>query len=369
MCLNNNSVTLSVRYLNAQLSAMWENAVECVGHEGGGPDVDLNSTDYKKHEYARSLAQYHFAAASKTPIPKQNLLFNATFGEPCLEFICNHEAALYLKLQKGHFNKVYPTKANTKNYKADARDNGRFDGLEVAFRLKFSRRKLSGKDSRIGNGSGHLIQMMILDFSSAKMVLFRPDLPIGTADSLEWYLKKYLTLLQSAGHHVHFDLPDFDNDKYKPHINYSLATRALEHEELCVDVVVHGVGELSINEYLHETWLDVVSKARGFCGEPLTDLLSSCLTEIKSTWLGHLDNHFHLRFSPPHVKALCGHEVVLYFTAIEVHFHHSEDFSLDPINSFEDWEFVFIVDVIEEKVGASSSLRLDLSTVFPRPFT
>jgi hypothetical protein len=160
------------------------------------------------------------------------------------------------------------------------------------------------------------------------MVLFRPDLPIGTADSLEWYLKKYLTLLQSAGHHVRFDLPDFDNDQYKPHINYSLATRALEHEELCADVAVHGVGELSINEYLRETWLDVISKAQGFCGEPPTDLLSSCLTEIKSTWLGHADNHFHLRFSPPRVKALCKHEVVLYFTAAEVHFHHSEDFSL-----------------------------------------
>ncbi|KAJ7337589.1 hypothetical protein DFH08DRAFT_877180 [Mycena albidolilacea] len=204
--------------------------------------------------------------------------------------------------------------------------------------------------------------MMILDFSSAKMVLFRPDLPIGTADSLEWYLKKYLTLLQSAGHHVRFDLPDFDNDQYKPHINYSLATRALEHEELCADVAVHGVGELSINEYLRETWLDVISKAQGFCGEPPTDLLSSCLTEIKSTWLGHLDNHFHLRFSPPRVKALCKHEVVLYFTAAEIHFHHSEDFSLHPINSFENWEFAFIVDVIEEKVGASSSLKLDLST-------
>ncbi|KAJ7337547.1 hypothetical protein DFH08DRAFT_939037 [Mycena albidolilacea] len=214
----------------------------------------------------------------------------------------------------------------------------------------------------IGNGSGHLIQMMILDFSSAKMVLFKPDLPIGTADSLEWYLKRYLALLQSAGHHVRFDLPDFDNDQYKPHINYSLVTRALEREELCADVAVHGVGELSINEYLRETWLDVISKAQGFCGEPPTDLLSSCLTEIKSTWLGHLDNHFHLRFSPPHVKALCKHEVVLYITAAEVHFHHSEDFNLDPINSFENWEFAFIVDVIEEKVGASSSLRLDLST-------
>ncbi|KAJ7826489.1 hypothetical protein B0H14DRAFT_3874023 [Mycena olivaceomarginata] len=81
-----------------------------------------------------------------------------------------------------------------------------------------------------------------------------------------------------------------------------------------------------------------------------------------STWLGHLDNHFHLRFSPPRVKALCKHEVFLYFTTAEIHFHHSEDFSLHPTNSFENWEFAFIVDVIEEKVGVSSSLKLDLSS-------
>jgi hypothetical protein len=117
MCLNDNSAPLSVRYHNAQLSAMWENAVECVGHEGKKLTVDLSSSDYKKHQYARSLAQFHFTGTSKGPIIKQNLLFDATFGEPHLEFICNHEAALYLKLQNGHFDKVYPTKANTKNYK------------------------------------------------------------------------------------------------------------------------------------------------------------------------------------------------------------------------------------------------------------
>jgi hypothetical protein len=122
MCLNDNSATLSVRYLNAQLSAMWENAVECVGHEGQKTTVDLRSPDYNNHKYARSLAQFHFAGTTlpKGSVPKQNLLFNGTFGEPRLEFICNHEAALYLKLQNGHFDKVYPTKANTINYKPQA---------------------------------------------------------------------------------------------------------------------------------------------------------------------------------------------------------------------------------------------------------
>ncbi|KAJ7023254.1 hypothetical protein C8F04DRAFT_1193608 [Mycena alexandri] len=189
MCLNDNSATLSARYLNAQLSAMWENAVECVGHESKMTAVDLRSTEYNKHKYTRSLAQFHFAG-NKTPrgsISRDNLFFDAAFGEPRLEFICNHEVALYLKLQNDHFN--------------------------------------------------------------------------------------------------------------------------------------------------------------------------------KSTWVGGLENHFHIRFSPPRVKALCKHEVVLYFTAAEVHFHESEDFSREPIHSFADWEFAFIVNVIEENVvGQASSLKLNLSS-------
>ncbi|KAJ7258353.1 hypothetical protein B0H12DRAFT_1280739 [Mycena haematopus] len=364
MCFDDNVAPLSVRYLNAQLSAMWQNAVDCVSHEGKKTTVDVRSPDYQNHKYTRSLAEFHFAgnAPSRGSIAVENLFFNGIFGKPRLEFICNHEAALYLTLKKGHFNKVYPTKAAVKGYKPNTRDNVAFDGLEVAFRLKFTRHNLSGKDTRIGNGS-NLIQMMILDFSSAQMVMFKPDLPIGTSESLEWYLKKYLTFLQNAGHHVRFDLPDFDDDKYKSYINYSLVTRALEHEELCASVTVHGISEYKINEFLRETWLDVVSTTQGFNGGPLpTDMLSSCLTEIQSTWIGNLDHHFHIRFSPPRVRALCTHEVVLYFTASNVYFYNSEDFTHEPIKYYADWSFAFIVDVVEDKSSAAHSLKLDLST-------
>ncbi|KAJ7243610.1 hypothetical protein B0H12DRAFT_830295 [Mycena haematopus] len=364
MCFDDNVAPLSVRYLNAQLSAMWKNAVECVSHGGEKTTVDLRSGDYQKHKYTRSLAEFHFAGnvPARGSIAVENLFFDGTFGEPRLEFICNHEAALYLTLQKGHFNKVYPTKVAVKGYKSSTRDNVIFNGLEVAFRLKFSRRNLGGKDTRIGTGS-HLIQMLILDFSSAQMVTFKSDLPIGTSDSLEWYLKKYLTFLQNAGHHVRFDLPDFDDDKYKSIINYSLVTRALEREELFASVTVHGVSELKINEFLRETWLDVVCTTQGFTGGPrATDMLSSCLTEIQSTWVGNLDHHFHIRFGPPRVRALCTHEVVLYFTTSNVYFYESEDFGREPIQSYADWEFAFIVDVVEEKSTGAHSLKLDLST-------
>ncbi|KAJ6457917.1 hypothetical protein C8R45DRAFT_560881 [Mycena sanguinolenta] len=364
MCFDDNSAPLSVRYLNAQLSAMWRNAVECAGYKGTKTTtIDLRSSEYQKHKYTRSLAEFHFVGLAPTrgSIAVENLFFHGVFGQPRLEFICNHEAVLYLTLLEGQFNKVYPTKTAVRGYKSDTTDNVPLDGFEVAFRLKFSRRNLSGKDMRISEGS-HLIQMMILDFSSAQMILLKSDLPLGTADSLEWYLRKYLVFLQSAGHHVRYDLPDFNDVKYRSHINYSLVTGVLERQELCAGVTVHGITEFKINEFLRETWLDVISRTQGFYGGRPTDMLSSCLTEIQSNWIGNLDHHFHIRFGPPHVRALCTREVVLSFVAPNVHFYDSVDFNREPIRSYADWEFAFIVDVVEDRSTPAFSLKLDLST-------
>ncbi|KAF7366869.1 hypothetical protein MSAN_00945600 [Mycena sanguinolenta] len=359
MCLNDNSAPLSVRYLNSQLSAMWENAAECVRHGGEQTKVDLRSSDYLKHQYTRSLAEFHFAGipSAKGLIAVDDLFFHGSFGKPRLEFICNHEAVLYVTLLKGHFDKVYPTKTTVRGYKSNKKDRVSFNGLEVAFRHKFSRRNLSGKDSRIGN-SANVIQMLILDFSTAQMILFWSNLPLGTSDALEWYLKQYLTFLQKAGHHVRYDLPDFDDNNHRLDINYSLVTRALETEELCARVTVHGISEPRINEFLRDTWLDVVSKAKGFCGQPPTDKLSSCLSEIRSTWVGHHDHHFSIRFGPPRVRALCNHEVVLYFKGSKIHFYDSPDFNRYVVFNL----FAFIVDVVEDKSTPVHSLKLDLST-------
>ncbi|KAF8125900.1 hypothetical protein K438DRAFT_2001766 [Mycena galopus ATCC 62051] len=358
MCLGDNSATLSARYLNAQLKAMWENAVECANHDIQ-PAVDFRSHEYQKHKYTRSLAEFYFAGeAPRGLIAKDGMFFNGTFGEPRLEFICNHEVALYLSLKSGHFNKVYPNLKVARGYKATSNDHFEFENLEVAFRVKFSRRTLGGKDTRIGSGT-HLIQMMVLDFASAQMVLFHPDLPAGTADSLEWYLRKYLTVLQNAGHHVRFDLPDFDDATYKPNIDYSLATRAFVDADLCAGVDVHGIAEWKINEFLRQTWLDIDFKMGA-----LTDKVSGCLSQIESNWIPHLDQHFRIEFGPPRIRALCKHEVVLYFTAANVFFYESQDFASRPIESFENWEFAFIVNVVEDKFNetAEPSLRIDISS-------
>lgn len=121
MCINDNSAALSAHYLSSQLSALWKNADDCVATEAKSPVVNLHSANYEKHKYTRSLAQWHFAGkrAPKGDVSKDSLFFYALFKEPKLEFICNHEAALYLTVAEGHCNKVYPGKTNVPGYKSN----------------------------------------------------------------------------------------------------------------------------------------------------------------------------------------------------------------------------------------------------------
>lgn len=118
MCRDGNSASLSARYLNGQLTTLWENAVECL--EESEHALDFQSEDYEKSAYTRALAQFHFFGRKpiKNVTSTDDLLFSATFAKPELKFICNHEAALYLTLKSGHLNLDYG-KASTGDYQID----------------------------------------------------------------------------------------------------------------------------------------------------------------------------------------------------------------------------------------------------------
>ncbi|KAF7427988.1 hypothetical protein PC9H_007206 [Pleurotus ostreatus] len=363
MCINDNSAALSAHYLSSQLSALWKNADDCVATETKSPVVNLHSASYEIHKYTRSLAQWHFAGkrAQKGDVSKDSLFFYALFEEPKLEFICNHEAALYLTVAEGHCNKVYPSKTNVPGYKSNPKDNVDIKGLKVAFRLPFTRHVLEGYDKVIGNGPGHLIQMTILDLKNPRLVLFADELDYSVKDAASFYLKKYLHFLHFAGHHVLFDLPDFDNDTYRHTIDYSLVSKALTaNPGLCKDVDVFGISLFSINEYLKTTWLDVAS--REFTGRSSSDPLADCIWEVRSNTLSNHYGHFHIRFEPQSIQSLCRTEVVLTLTASEIEFFASSNFELSAIDSFRDWKFAFVLDVIQDKSHEVTLLKLDLGS-------
>ena len=102
MCLDGNPASLSVRYMNAQIHSLWENAKECASQ---GHYSDFKSTEYEKSRYTRALGEYHFLS-KKSPkgLSIDELFFFAEFAAPKLEFICNHEAVLHLKIESGHLN-------------------------------------------------------------------------------------------------------------------------------------------------------------------------------------------------------------------------------------------------------------------------
>ena len=119
MCIDGNSATLSVRYLNAQLRALWDNAVECSTH---ATYTEFRSIEYDKSKFTRALREFHLLGR-KTPksITRDSvdeLFFSATFAQPDLKFICNHEALLCVKIEKGHLNLVHKD-ALKPNFRAD----------------------------------------------------------------------------------------------------------------------------------------------------------------------------------------------------------------------------------------------------------
>jgi hypothetical protein len=169
-----------------------------------------------------------------------------------------------------------------------------------------------------------------------------------------FYLNKFTHILDQ-------NLPDFDDDAYSPVIDYSLATRAID-EDLSADVTVCGMGVPAINDYLRDTWLSVAA----LTNLP-SDKLSICMAEIKTQWLHGMNSHYHIRFGPPTVKALCEHEVVMYYNIEELTIYESAEFSVE-LQTLRDFSIAFVVNVIEDKTeSGSATFKLDIDSKWKFP--
>ena len=108
MCHDGNSAPLSARYLNAQLTTLWQNAVQCMS-ESKNAVTDVVSSEFEKSKHTRALAQFHYFGCHppKYVSSTSDLFFYAKFGQPDLQFVCNHEALLTLTIEKGNLNLDY----------------------------------------------------------------------------------------------------------------------------------------------------------------------------------------------------------------------------------------------------------------------
>lgn len=99
MCLGNRAES-SVCFINAQLRAHYENAKRCSEKQ------DLSKKPPSSVvEFGTCLFEYYDrgrrAVAKRSA--KNDVLFSARFDAPELEFICNHDAILYIRPVKGSY--------------------------------------------------------------------------------------------------------------------------------------------------------------------------------------------------------------------------------------------------------------------------
>ena len=159
--------------------------------------------------------------------------------------------------------------------------------------------------------------------TEAQLISVHPDIDSGRS-AISFYIAQYLQLLQGAGHHVLFSLPDFDDDR--AHVNIDFSTQGqtlLDLEE------VYSISVEKINAFLSSSWLKSAMFANGKSKGPVVDRPSLSLAEYRSTWvLNESSEHFHIRLGAPRVKAVCGQEVILFFSVDEVLFYDTADFDL-----------------------------------------
>ncbi|CCM01094.1 uncharacterized protein FIBRA_03142 [Fibroporia radiculosa] len=285
-------------------------------------------------------------------------MFQADFEKPKLEFICNHDAILRLKIKKGLYRLDY-NKATNMSYSEKDRLQV-LTNVELAFRVGFETRELRGKDTKIGNGQ-NLIQLVVFDLLKSHMISVEPAVIIGR-DAFVYYMTQYLSFLHQAGNHVLFSLPDFDDDRYRLTVDFSIeGSPAFDIQE------IHGINVQKINTYLSSVWLKAAMLLGGTDAiESETDWKSTILAQYRSSWAlhGDTDSHFHIRLGAPRIQPICSREAILYFTIDEVAFYETSNFDLEPLHHYSNWEVAILVDIVHEKLSDGSVTRcaLDLTT-------
>ncbi|EKM50129.1 uncharacterized protein PHACADRAFT_153519 [Phanerochaete carnosa HHB-10118-sp] len=349
MCVGENNAPQAQHYLNAQLGALYENAVGCVERHGKGlqPDAD--------HKYSFAPAEFYYGKHRRGQASKADMMFYTSFGKPKLEFICNHDVIIRLTLKEGHYNTEF-SKGNANP--AIIEKNKSFKEAEIAFRVPFTVEAFPGQAVGLA-GSDNVISLVILNFPKAQLVQINSELEVGR-QALAFYLSEYLLVLQSAGNHVLFSLPDFDDDRRRLFIDFSTYARSLLDVDEIYDISVE-----KINTFLSSSWLKAAMLAGGKNG-PSADHAALSLAEYQSNWsLDESSNtHFHIKLGSPRIKALCNQEVVLYFVIDEVLFYDSKDFSVAAKQTYQNWELALLINVVYEKEeeGKVTRCKLDFNS-------
>ncbi|EKM54032.1 uncharacterized protein PHACADRAFT_257621 [Phanerochaete carnosa HHB-10118-sp] len=360
MCFGDNNAKHVVEYCNDQFLSLWSIADRCWRKhvEDNGPF----KPEERQHRYSLALVVWHlgrYRAASfeRTDDSKDDLMFEALFAKPVLVSLCNHEMLLEITVAEGHYNLDHGRANETANAnhsrKRDIPKNTTF-----TYRVPFKIDVVAGYTASIGGGE-HKIRMLVFDYKSAKLIrtsirepdgTHQPAPPVEGQQSLEFYLEQYLEFLQSAGHHVLFSLPNFENDKgdVPTTINYSWIADVALRQLVQLDEI-HGVSLRKINDYLSTVWLKAAMLV-SIQTDALSDRSGTSFAEYRGTWR-YMDQaySYYITFGTPRVTAWCNDEVIMTFVVDEVFLYNGSKWEGQPVKSFSEWEIAVIMNFSYEK--------------------
>ena len=106
MCSDENGAPHAVRYLNAQLAVLHENAQKCLDEHDPARTEENSAFSFLSVFVKVSSAEHndvgHFYALAEFMVHKPgstDAAFHATFGKPELEFLCDHDVIIHLNLK------------------------------------------------------------------------------------------------------------------------------------------------------------------------------------------------------------------------------------------------------------------------------
>lgn len=129
------------------------------------------------------------------------------------------------------------------------------------------------------------------------------------------HLRGYLRLLQKAGHHILFCLPEFNDAELRYTVDFSSAIEKAKFDG--VDSVF-DIPTQSINDFLSVSWRNAVTSS----DNSSSDGAGLVLAQYRSAWSSRdFGIHFNISFAAPTVQALCAREVLITFNIQNISFY------------------------------------------------
>ena len=153
------------------------------------------------------------------------------------------------------------------------------------------------------------------DGTDPKLCFISPSVDEADRETVALRLRGYLTLLQDAGHHILFCLPEFNKAGLRYTVNFSFA---IEKAKFVSVNRIFGISTEKINNFLSTSWNNAVtlSKNSSSNGAGLT------LAQYRRTWNPDgLGIHSKITFSAPTVQVVCAQEVLVTFNIQSVSFY------------------------------------------------